>query len=136
MINLKFTLILLFFTNLCLSQAPQTKSELESKIKGTWYLENDSKSKIEFSDNFIVKRYYENELRQTNNYEIVNSCGGERSPENEYFLKETDQNGNSTCFYIESINYDNNGIFSMMTQSQGKVVVLKKIGSDSKTTKE
>lgn len=135
---LKFTLIILFFSNLGLSQTFQTKSELENEIKGTWYLEDDSKSKIIFYDNSIVKRYYEGELRQTGNYEIVNFCGEERIPEKEFFLKETYQNGSSTCFYIEAINLDNNGVFSMMTKSQGKIVVLKKqkIGSENHKIKE
>ena len=123
---LKFTIIIFLFTNLCLSQNYRTKMELERKIIGTWYLEGESLSKIVFNDKFEVKRFYDNKLTRISHYEIVKSCGEERLSENKFFLKETDQSGSESCLYIESIDYNNNGIFAMMTKSQGKVVVLKK----------
>ena len=123
---LKYTIIILLFTNLCLSQNSQTKMELERKIIGTWYLEGESQSKIVFNDKFEVKRYNGNKLTGTSQYAIVKTCGEEKLSGNEFFLKETDQNATEACFYIESIDYDNDGIFSMMTKFQGKVVVLKK----------
>jgi len=123
---LKYTIIILLFTNLCLSQNFQTKTELERKIIGTWNLEGDLISKFVFNDNSKVKRFDGNKLTRTSHYAIVKTCGEEKLSGNEFFLKETDQNGTEACFYIESIDYDNDGIFSMMTKFQGKVVVLKK----------
>lgn len=129
---LKITITILLFTNLCLSQNNQTKMELERKIIGTWYLEGDSISKFVFDDNSKAKRFNGDKLARISHYAIVKTCGKEKLSENEFFLKEIYQNGAEACFYIESLDYDGNGIFSMMTKSQGKVVVLKKQNQELK----
>ena len=106
--------------------------ELERKIIGTWHLEGDSISKFVFDDYSKVKRFHGNKLVRTGHYAIVKTCGREKLSESEFFLKETYQNGADPCFYIESIDYDNDGIFSMMKKSQGKIIVFKKQNQEAK----
>ncbi len=121
----KITILILLSTHIISAQEYQSKSELENEILGTWYYDNDLKSKITFSENGTVKRFFENELQSTATFEITSSCDGEELPDNQFFLKETDENG-SSCSYIEAINFNENGIFSLMTKSQGRVIVLKR----------
>ena len=122
---LKILFLILLCTHLSSAQEYQSKSELENEILGTWYYDNDLKSKITFSENGTVKRFFEDELQSTATFEITSSCDGEELPEKQFFLKETDENG-SSCSYIEAINFNENGIFSLMTKSQGRLIVLKK----------
>lgn len=124
------TLFLLLIAH-CNAQDYQSKSELEKEIIGAWHFESDTESIITFSEDGIVKRFFGDTLQSTSNYEITENCDGEELQNNNFFLKETDDKGSSFCLYIEGINYDNNGFFTLMTKSQGKVVVLKKCYSKS-----
>lgn len=122
---LKITLLIFLCSHLISSQEYQTKSELEKEILGTWHYENEPKSKIVFFDDGTLKRYMEDELQSVSSYKITPNCDGEELPEKQYFLRETDENG-SSCSYIEAINFNDNGFFSLMTKSQGRIIILKK----------
>ena len=43
-----------------------------------------------------------------------------------FFLKETDENAYVNCYYIDAVNYDHNGLMTLMTQSRGNILVFKK----------
>jgi hypothetical protein len=121
----KIFLLILLGTHTISAQEYQSKPELEKEIVGTWHYENEPKSKIVFYDNGTLKRYFEKELQSVSSYEITSNCDGEVLPENQFFLQETDKN-DSFCSYIEAINFNKNGIFSLMTKSQGRIIVLKR----------
>lgn len=121
----KITLLLLLITHSGGAQDYQSKSELESEIKGTWHYENEPKSKLIFS-NDTVRRYFGKELRSSGRYEITDCCEGEKLLFPNFFLKETNEDGSSFCSYIEGINFSNNGFFTLMTRMRGKIIVLKK----------
>lgn len=122
----KIALIFLLFSNSSYAQDyHQSKSELENEILGTWYYENDPKSKTVFYDDGTLEEYYEEKMKSTSNYEITNFCDGEKFKGRNFFIKKYTLNGTS-CSYIEAINYNENGIFSMITKSQGKIIVLQR----------
>ena len=124
---LKITvLFLLFITNTGCAQDYQTKDELANQIIGSWHLENSAEDRITFLKDGTVKRFDENGLISSDKYEITKDCDGEKLSNTDFFLKIIDKNGISSCAYIEGINYDNNGFFSLMTKNQGKIVVYKK----------
>lgn len=124
MTYLKITLFFLIANSGC-AQEYQSQAELENEILGTWYYENYPLSKITFSEDGTVKRHSEEELQSTNAYEITNICEGEELRDNQSFLKETYKNGSTSCAYIEAINLTD-GFLTMMTKSQGKIIVLKR----------
>ncbi len=123
---LKITILYLLLTNTACAQDYQSKNELENEIIGSWHLENSPEDKITFYKDGTVKRYIGEVLRTTSKYEITKECNEEKLFNNGSFLKEINENGISSCAYIEAINYDDNGFFSLMTQSQGKIIVYKK----------
>lgn len=136
--QLKLLLILFMFSGFCCySQNVQLDNpeiiQLKEKIQGTWVLENDSTTKLVFNENDQVKEYSNDELISTKNYEITNSCDGESlnynlNSDNTYFLK-TYANGEENdpfCAYIEGIDCNDNGVLSLMTKNQGKIIVYQK----------
>ena len=123
---LSLTFFFLLIANSSCAQDYQSKSDLEKEIVGTWHYEIEPKSKITFSDDGIVKRYFEDKLQYTSRYEITDNCEGEKLQDRHFFLKENDDKGSSYCLYIQAINYNNNGFFTLMTISQGKIIVLKR----------
>ena len=124
---IKITLLLLLITNSGYAQDYQSKMELEKQIIGSWHLENNAQERIIFFKDGTVERYNGNELRSAGKYEITDNCEGEKLSNENFFLEEISENGISSCYYIESINYNNNGIFSLMTKNQGKIVVYKRV---------
>ncbi|WP_373057664.1 hypothetical protein [Zunongwangia sp. H14] len=125
--SLKVLFLFLLTTKQLSAQNQQSKAELEKEIIGSWHYENSSQDKIIYFEDGTVKRYHAEVLRSTGKYEIVKECDGEKLQHDNFFLKETDRDrGASVCVYIEAINFENNGIFSIMTRPQGKIVVLKK----------
>ncbi|MGB8705608.1 MAG: hypothetical protein WCD31_11305, partial [Gillisia sp.] len=96
-------------------------------IIGSWHLENNAQERIIFFKDGTVERYNGNELRSAGKYEITDNGEGEKLSNENFFLEEISENGISSCYYIESINYNNNGIFSLMTKNQGKIVVYKRV---------
>lgn len=129
---IKITLLLLLITNSGYAQDHQSKIELEKQIIGSWHLENSAQERIIFFKDGTVERYNGNELRSAGKYEITDNCEGEKLSNENFFLKEISENGISSCDYIESINYDNNGLFSLMTKNQGKLVVYKRVQKRSR----
>ncbi len=129
---LKITVLLLLITNTACAQDYQTKDELENQIIGSWHLENSAEDRITFFKDGTVKRFDENGLIFSDKYEITKDCDGEKLSNTDFFLKMIGENGIASCAYIEGINYDNNGIFSLMTKNQGKMIVYKRIQKASK----
>ncbi|MCH4824576.1 hypothetical protein ML462_15490 [Gramella lutea] len=128
---LKITVLLLFIVNIGCAQDSQTKEELENQIIGSWHLENSPEAIWTFSEDGTVKRFNGDELISSSKYEITKNCDGENLSNKNFFLREMGENGNISCAYIEAINYDNNGFFSLMTLNQGKIVVFKKVQKKS-----
>jgi len=124
---LQITILLLFSINISSAQDYQTKDELKNQIIGSWHLENSIQDKIIFFEDGTIKRFYENELQSSGNYEITKKCEGETLSNKSYFLKEISENGSSFCAYIDSINYVNNGFFTLMTKNRGKIVIYKRV---------
>ena len=120
------TILLLLFINTAYAQKNQSKNELKKQIIGTWHLEKSPEDKIVFFKDGTLKRFLGDDLRSTSRYKITKECEGEKLLQNDLFLKEISQNGTSSCTYIEGINYNGNGILSLMTKSQGKIIVYKK----------
>ena len=127
---IKITILLLIITNIGCAQNHQSKNELEKEIIGSWHLENSTRDKITFFKDGTVKRFVDDELKSIGKYEITKKCDEEVLSNKNFFLKEIDANGFSSCAYIEAINYDNNGILSLMTKNQGKVVIYEKAGEN------
>ncbi|WP_026915887.1 hypothetical protein [Christiangramia portivictoriae] len=123
---LKLAVLLLFITHTACAQDYQTKDELENQIIGSWHLENSAEDRIIFFKDGTVKRSDENGSISADKYEITKDCNGEKLSNKNFFLKIIGENGISSCAYIEGINYDNNGIFSLMTKNQGKIIVYKR----------
>ena len=121
------TILLLLFINTAYAQESQSKNKLKKQIIGTWYLEKSPEDKIAFFNDGTLKRFLGDDLRSTSKYKITKECDGEKLLQNNLFLKETSQNGISSCTYIEGVNYNDNGILSLMTKSQGKIIVFKKV---------
>ncbi len=120
-----FLFVFLLYTSSICGQDHQTKSELEKEILGTWILEKDPRTKITFEENGIMRTFGNNKLRSTVNYEISETCNGEGLEEG-FFLKVEEQDSGSSCSFIESINYNNNDNFTLITEQQGKIVVFTK----------
>ncbi|MCB7479827.1 hypothetical protein [Christiangramia sediminis] len=120
------TILLLLFINTAYAQEYQSKNELKKQIIGTWHHEKSPEDKIVFFKDGSLKRFLGDNLRSTSRYKITKECDGEKLLQNNFFLKETSQNGTSSCAYIEGVNYNGNGILSLMTKSQGKIIVFKK----------
>ena len=123
-----FQLLILFV--ICFACKAQTLNpdliQAEQEIIGTWILENDSNTKLIFQSNSTVKTYYNDLLHSTNQYEINNVCDGE-TLNNQLFLKTlNNQNEVIDCSYLDSINYNNNGKMTLVSQIQGKVIVFYK----------
>ena len=129
---LKITFLLLFIANTGCAQDSQSKEELENQIIGSWHLENSPKAIWTFYENGTVKRFEGNELRSSGKYEITKNCDEEILSNKNFFLRQISENGHTSCDYIEAINYDNNGLFSLMTVNQGKIVVFKKVQKTSR----
>jgi hypothetical protein len=123
---LRITLFFLLAGNSIYAQNHQSYADLENEILGSWHLENDPRTRLNFLENGVLKRYVGDELQSTNRYEITKTCCGEELKDQQFFLKEINKNGNIFCAYIEAINLYK-GFFTLMTKSQGKVIVLKKI---------
>ncbi|MCP9199980.1 hypothetical protein MKO06_08685 [Gramella sp. GC03-9] len=117
--------LLLLFINSAYAQDIPSKTELENEIIGTWHLEKSPEDKIVFFKDGTLKRFIGDILKSTSHYKITKDCNGEQLLDN-WFLKETDSDGVSNCVYIEGINANNNGILSLMTTSQGKIVIYTK----------
>ncbi len=96
--------------------------DYQQEILGVWIMENHSDTKIEFTSNGEIKRFYDNILESTDQYVITNTCDGETQTET-YFLKTIDEDGSVFCAYIEGLNYEGNNMMSIMTKDQGKIVV-------------
>ena len=124
---LKITFLLFFIANTGCAQDYQSKEELENQITGSWHLENSPKDIWTFFEDGTVKKFNGNELRSTGKYEITKNCGDWKLSNKNFFLKQISENGPTSCDYIEAINYNNNGFFSLMTGNQGKIVVFKKV---------
>jgi|TARA_Y100000588_G_C14064340_1_gene842967 hypothetical protein len=126
---MKFYELLFFFVISYACKAQTLNPDLnqaEQEIIGTWILENDSNTKLIFQSNGTVKTYYSNTLNATHQYEISNSCNGE-TLNNQLFLKTlNNQNKVIDCSYLDSINYNNSGKMTLVSQNQGKVIVLNK----------
>ena len=123
---LKIAVILLLITNSACAQEHQTKDELAKQIIGSWHLENSSEDRLTFFKDGTLERSIENGSISSDKYEITKDCDGEKLSDKDFFLKIIDENGISSCAYIEGINYDENGIFSLMTKNQGKIIVYRK----------
>jgi len=123
---LKIAVIILLITNSACAQDYQTKDELAKQIIGSWHLENSAEDRLNFFKDGTLERSIENGSISSNKYEITKDCDGEKLSDKDFFLKIIDENGISSCAYIEGINYDENGIFSMMTKNQGKIIVYRK----------
>ena len=128
--NILILLTLILLSSCSLFSQTNDNSTIEdykNEIIGTWVHENHSNTKIEFTINGKIKRYYNNILKHTDKYYISRTCDGETIPNGKgYFLKTTTNSGNEFCAYIEGLNYENNGLMSIMTKIQGKMVVYKK----------
>jgi len=98
-------------------ESPQTE------ILGFWVLEDDPSTKIEFLSNGQVKNYQNNVLESIDTYAITNLCDGHTAPNGQNYLKITFPEGDSFCYLINGINANNSGILSLLTMTQGKVVV-------------
>ena len=118
--------VLLLFINSAYAQDYNSKTELQHEIIGIWHLEKTPEDKIAFFKDGTLKRFVGDTLKSISNYKITKDCNGEKLLTNDWFLKETDRDGASSCAYIEGINSNNNGILSLMTKSQGKIVIYKK----------
>lgn len=126
---LTFLTLALFSSCVLFSQTNDnsTIEDYRKEIIGTWINENNSNTKIEFTNDGKIKRYFKNALKFINKYYISRTCDGEMISLNKgYFLKTITNKGNEFCAYIEGLNYENNGLFSIMTKNQGKIVVYKK----------
>tara|TARA_B100000378_G_scaffold227800_1_gene192140 strand:+ start:172 stop:564 length:393 start_codon:yes stop_codon:yes gene_type:complete len=119
-------LLLLLFSNALFAQDFQSKTTLEKEIIGRWYLEQSPEDKYVFSSDGSMKHFIGDSLIKTTKYRIVKTCNEEERPENEFFLKETDENAYVNCYYIDAVNYDHNGLMTLMTQSRGNILVFKK----------
>ncbi len=120
-----FTLIVLP-TSVLFSQTNDSSTIEDYKIEivGTWVHENDSLTKIVFSNDNKIRHYEGAQLRLIEHYEITRTCDGETIAANKgYFLKTYSDKHGEFCAYIEGLNYENNGFFSLMTKNQGKIVV-------------
>jgi len=116
--------VLLITLASCNGIAQVSQTQAEQEIIGTWLLENDSNTKLVFQNNGTVKTYYSNVLHSTNRYEINNVCDGE-TLNNQLFLKTlNNQNEVIDCSYLDSINYNNNGKMTLVSQNQGKVILF------------
>jgi len=126
---MKFYELLFFFVISYACKAQTLNPEItqaEQEIIGTWILENDSNTKLIFQTNGTVKTYYSNVLHSTHQYEINNVCDGE-TLNNQLFLKTlNNQNEAIDCSYLDSVNYNNNGKMTLVSQNQGKVIVFNK----------
>ncbi|TQI71263.1 hypothetical protein JM79_2190 [Gramella sp. Hel_I_59] len=129
---LKITVLLLLITNITYAQDYQTKDELAKQIIGSWHLENSAEDRLTFFKDGTLERSDETGSMSSDKYEITKDCDGEKLSNKDFFLKIIDENGISSCAYIEGINYDENGTFSLMTKNQGKIIVYKK---DQKSVK-
>lgn len=118
-------LIILLCTGSGFAQDPQPEAELKKEIIGTWFKEDDPGSKAIFYDNGNVEYYYEGQIDHTATYQITDTCDGEKNRDGGFFLKETSKNG-SYCSYIEGVNYNGSGFFSLMTKPRGKIIVYKR----------
>ncbi|MFD2891272.1 hypothetical protein ACFS5J_04505 [Flavobacterium chuncheonense] len=97
------------------------------RILGVWVRENSISDKIEFLTNGQIKRYEDNILIYTDYYAITNTCNGIDSGNNQLFLQVIDSNdGSFTCDIINSVDDGGNGILSLTTAGQGKLVVYLK----------
>jgi len=98
--------------------------QAKQEIIGTWLLENDPNTKFIYESNSTVKTYYSDVLYSTHQYEISHNCNGEKL-DDQLFLKTLDNPDQAIeCTYLENINYNNNGRMTLVTQKQGKVIVL------------
>jgi hypothetical protein len=99
----------------------------EQRIIGVWVRENSPSDKIEFLTNGQMKCYEDNILIYTDYYAITNTCNGIDSGNNQLFLQVIDSNdGSFTCDIINSVDDGGNGILSLTTAGQGKLVVYLK----------
>ena len=100
--------------------------DYRSEILGEWVLENDVTTKLEFFDTGKVNFYEEGQLVRNENYLITVSCDGETISDGGLFLKLFKSESDVFCSYIEGINFNNNGLMSLMTKNQGKIIVYKR----------
>lgn len=126
---LKEHIIVSFLVIISLSYKSKAQTNLEStledyqhEILGEWVLENHPDTKIKFTANGEIKKYYDNILDATDQYEITNTCD-DVNQSDVYILKIIDQDGDSFCSFIEGLNFNGSNMMSLMTFNQGKIVV-------------
>ncbi|HEX8269350.1 MAG TPA: hypothetical protein VF581_05620 [Flavobacterium sp.] len=93
-------------------------------ILGAWVLENDPTTRFVFGSNNMLRIYRNNVLQSTEPYFISTTCNGKLALPEEAFLKITDEYGITTCDVILGADVNGNGILSIMSESQGKIVVF------------
>jgi len=110
------------FTNL------NTQNDLNQEIIGVWVSQDDLNYKREFILINGVKtcnEYYENQLQDSHEYLISNTCNNENNPDSIYLSIITNLM-DKECFEINAINYDNNNIMSIINLQTGKIELYNK----------
>lgn len=116
-------LLFIFFTLTANAQDYQSKAELEKEILGTWSREDSPGALLKFYRNGKLERYYKGELSSTSLYEITKTCDGETSKKGDYFLKELRGDDFVACAYIEHINANGKGLFTIMSAQRGQIII-------------
>ena len=117
-------------TLLQISFACQSQNYVEEtkKILGFWVLEKDTSSKVEFLANGEMRSYESDKLVSIDRYSISSSCERASSTlPNEKYLRIVFEDGDVFCYYINGINGNNSGILSLMTTTNGRIVIYKRM---------
>ena len=92
-------------------------------ILGTWVLENDTETKIEFLSDGTVKSYESNVLKHIDLYSISSTCGSFTSADDGLYLKTIDViDGTQYCEIINGLDNSPGGLLSL-TDDSGRLII-------------
>lgn len=104
----------------------ETKTEtpdIQTKILGKWYRDEDRSSYWEFKNDGKVYFYEDGVLNTKSTYSISHNCAQNSDPKFE-FLKIIDEDGSEYCSEINGINENNSGILSLTSMQNLEVVLF------------
>lgn len=103
-------------------------SQPSERLLGKWALEGSPSDTIEFLNNGIVRRFEDNILQESFNYQVSSTCNNQSSSDGLLYLKYIFQEGDSICLTIlNGIYADNENTLTLLTLNQGKIIVYKKL---------
>ncbi len=116
-------IITLFVSYFSFSEKSENQ-EPHQLIIGEWQQENDEKSLWVFSNENVLKRIYDSEIRSIGTWHIVDMCEGEYIHEEDFGMLETTfESGITQCYVIQGLN----GTLTLLSVPQGRLLIFDKV---------